>query len=127
MKVKTSKFRIGMRVKFGGFVARVSEYVVFLETDSDKIRKLAYVEASKTKVGAFLGMIRQFEVWSPNLSCLSKNMKTLTNANMHFKWDEECQKEFFGTKEIVGNVQFLAPYDIRKPLELFTDASKERC
>ena len=70
-------------------------------------------------------MIRRFKAWSPNLPFLSKNMRTLTNANVHFRWDDEYQKEFLGMKEIVGNVQFLAPFDIRKPLELFTDASKE--
>ena len=46
-------------------------------------------------------------------------MRTLTNANVHFKWDKECQKKFLGMKEIVGSVQFLAPFDIGKPLEIF--------
>ena len=52
-------------------------------------------------------------------------MRTLTNANVHFKWTEECQKKFISMKKILGSMNFLAPFDIRRPLELFTDASKE--
>ena len=60
-------------MKFAGFVAGVSENGVYLESDPEKIKALAEVEApkSKTEVRAFLRMIRQFEAWSPNLSCVS--------------------------------------------------------
>ena len=70
---------------------------------------LAEVEApsSKTEVRAFLGMVRQFESWTPNLSCMSKYMRTLTNANVHLKLTEECQKEFINMKKIIGSVDFL--------------------
>ena len=52
-------------------------------------------------------------------------MRTLTNANIHFRWTEECQKEFISMKKIVGSVKFLARFEIRRPLKLFSDASKE--
>ena len=76
VKVKSSKFRIGKRVKFGGFIAGVSENGVYLEPDPDKIKSLADVQIldSKTEFRAFLGLIRQFKSWSPNLSFLSKHM-----------------------------------------------------
>ena len=37
IKVKSSKFRIGVKVRFGGFIAGVSENGVYLEPDPEKI------------------------------------------------------------------------------------------
>ena len=80
---------------------------------------------SKTEVRAFLWLICQFKHWSPNISFLSKPMRALTHQHTHFKWTQECDEEFQMMKEVVGSIQFLPPLDIRKELEIITDASKE--
>ena len=73
---------------------------------------------------AFLGIIRQLEAWSPNLSFATKSMRCQTIKSAAFQWDEDCQKEFLKIKEIISATKFLAPFDINLPLELHTDASR---
>ena len=52
-------------------------------------------------------------------------MRALKHQHTHFKWTQECEEEFQMMKKVVGNVQFLQPFNIRKELMIFTEASKE--
>ena len=40
-----------------------------------------------------------------------------------FDWNTDCQEEFLKIKEVISKVDFLSPFDITLPLEMYTDAS----
>ena len=70
IKVKPSKLRLGTKVKFGGFECEAKEGEVRIRPDPSRLKAIADISApkSKTEVRAFLGMTRQLEAWSPDLS-----------------------------------------------------------
>ena len=72
IKVKTSKLRLGTNVKFGGFECEAKEEEVRIMPDPGRIKAITDLAApkSKTEVRAFLGMTRQLEALSPDLSFL---------------------------------------------------------
>ena len=62
--------RLGTRVRFGGFQVEAVNGEVKILPDPGRLKAIEDLPAprSKTDVRAFLGMARQLEAWSPNLS-----------------------------------------------------------
>ena len=69
-------------------------------------------------------MVCQMEAWTLELSFASKNMRMQTMKSTLFTWNTDCQAEFLKIKEVIGKVDFLAPFDISLPLEMYTDTSR---
>ena len=122
IKVKPCKFRIGKQVTFGGFQCREAKGGVEIQPDPQRLEAIAHVEPhkSKTDVRAFLDMVRQMEAWTPELSISSKNMRMQTMKSTQFEWNTDCQAEFLKIKEVIGRVDFLSPFDISLPLEMYS-------
>ena len=80
IKVKPSKLRIGKEVVFGGFKCKATETGVEIQPDPSRLEAISNISPpeNKTEVRAFLGMIRQLEAWSPNLSFATKSMRCQT-------------------------------------------------
>ena len=100
---------------------------VYVQPNPEKISALSNVQPpqSKTEVRSFLGLIPLLSPGALNLSLLLNHMRALKHQHTHFKWTLECYEEFQMMKEVVGSFQFLQPFDIRKELKIFTDASKQ--
>ena len=73
IKVKPSKLRLGTKVKFRGFQCEATGGEVRIMPDPSRLKAIAElaVPKSKTEVRAFLGMNKQLEAWSPDLSFCS--------------------------------------------------------
>ena len=80
INVKPSKFRLGTKVKFGSFECKAKEGKVRIMPDPHRLQAIADIQSPKNKseVRAFLGMTRQLEAWSPDLSFSSKNFRRQT-------------------------------------------------
>ena len=127
IKVKPSKFRLGTRVKFRGFECKAKDGEVRIRPGPSRLKAIADIAAPKTKteVRAFLGMTRQLEAWSPDLSFSSRHLRRLTIKSAAFSWDNKCQEEFLNIKKIIRDIKFISPFEKGLPLEMFCDASKE--
>ena len=92
IKVKPSKLRLGREVIFGGFKCRATEAGVEIQPDPSRLEAIANIKPpeNKTDVRAFLGMIRQLEAWSPNLSFATKSLRCQTIKSAAFQWTEDC-------------------------------------
>ena len=80
---------------------------------------------NKSEVRAILDMTRQLEVFLPDLSFLSKNLRRQTIKSSVFSWDNKCDEEFWNIKKIIGDLKFISPFNKELPLEMYCDASKE--
>ena len=95
--------------------------------DPDRLKAIEDLPAprSKTDERAFLGMARQMEAWSPNLSFSSSNLRKRTIKDTAFTWDDKCEEEFEKIKQLVRDLHHISPFEKGLPLQLYTDAPKE--
>ena len=123
------KFKLGTRIKFGGFVLDCADHSVGpkILPDIDKVNRLINYKPprNKTQVRQFVGLLKQLNNWSSKLTKLSNNFKRLENANSRFIWNEAHQLEFDNLKNEIANLGFLSPFDVLKDMSIVVDASKE--
>ena len=100
--VKTSKFRVGTQVTFGGFQCKATRGGIGIQPDHQRLEAIAQVQPpqNKTDVRAFLGMVCQMEAWTPDLSFASKHMRQQTMKSTQFIWSDDCHVEFLRIKEV---------------------------
>ena len=74
-----------------------------IQPDPQRLEAIAQVEPpkNKTNVRAFLGMVRQMEAWTPELSFASKNMRMQTMKSSQFSWNADCQAEFLKINKLL--------------------------
>ena len=127
IKIKPSKLRLGTRVKFGGFQVEAVNGEVKIMPDPGRLKAIEDLPApsTKTEVRAFLGMARQMEAWSPDLSFSSSNLRKRTIKDTAFTWDDKCEEEFQQIKKLIRDLHHISPFEKGLPLQLYTDASKE--
>ena len=80
--------------------------------------------SSKHDIMSYLGMVRTFSHWVPQLASNTQHLQSLTHKNIPFLWTQECKKEFETVKNILQNHLELSPYDDRLPLHMYVDAAK---
>ena len=77
----------------------------------------------KQQLQSFLGLMTYNAKFLPSLSHVLHSLNTLLRKNVKWKWTEEEQKSFDAAKALVSDRQYLAHYDVSKPLKLYCDAS----
>ena len=119
--------RLGTKVKFGGFQVKAVNGEVKILPDPGRLKAIEDTPAPRTKtdVRAFLGMARQMEAWSPNLSFSSSNLRKRTIKDTAFTWDDKCEEEFKQIKQLVRDLHHISPFEKGLRLELYIDTSKE--
>ncbi|XP_024892655.1 uncharacterized protein K02A2.6-like, partial [Temnothorax curvispinosus] len=76
-----------------------------------------------TELRSFLGMIRYYDRFVPNLSAILQPLNNLLQKNVKFYWSEDCEKSFQAAKRAFTSPKCLAHFDPRLPITLATDAS----
>ena len=66
---------------------------------------------SRKHLQSLFGLVAQFHSWSPDTATATCNMRKLLSAKVAFLWNEECEHEFIGLKEILTSPLFLRPFD----------------
>ena len=66
---------------------------------------------SRKHLQSLFGLVAQFHSWSPDTATATRNMRKLLSAKVAFQWNEECEQEFIGLKEILTSPLFLRPFD----------------
>ena len=78
---------------------------------------------NKQQLQSFLGLMIYNAKFHPSLSHVLHPLNNLLRKNVQWKWTEEEQKSFDAAKALVSNRQYLAHYDVSKPLKVYCDAS----
>ncbi|GFX22780.1 retrovirus-related Pol polyprotein from transposon 297 [Trichonephila clavipes] len=75
------------------------------------------------EVSKFLGMSQWYAEFIKNYADLCKPLYNLKRKFKKFLWSIEAHKAFFAIKAAITKAPVLKLPDIKKPFELFTDAS----
>ena len=78
---------------------------------------------NKQQLQSFLGLMTYNVKFLPSLSHVLHPLNSLLQKNAKWKWSEEEQKSFDAAKAILTNRQYLAHYEVSKPLKVYCDAS----
>ena len=121
------KFQASTRIKYGGFIIKSEDEKVEILPDTEKLVKIKDFPVPKTKkkVQEFLGIVRVLDRWSNKTAAITTILNKLTCKNTAFLWTDECQEQFEKVKLEMDSLVGLIPYDLEKPIEIYTDASKE--
>ena len=120
------KFKIGRRVKFGGFIADNVDGKVNIEVDPGKLERIRDFPTpqSKDDIASFVGLVITLNNWSGAISPKMEKIRELHTKGIHFDWTDEHDKEFKEVKEHLMETTRLATWDKNLPLKLYTDAAK---
>lgn len=73
----------------------------------------------------FLGMVNYLANYLPNMSEKSVNLRKLLKKSNLWCWEDIHTKEFTELKNLICKAPILSYYDVRKPIVLTVDASKD--
>ena len=93
---------------------------------SDKITKAieTYKKPTSVKqVRSFLGLCNYVRKYIPSYAELSEPLQQLIRKNQKFRWNEEQEVAFEKLKRVLMEAPVLRPYDEKKELRVYTDAS----
>jgi hypothetical protein len=78
------------------------------------------------EVRSFLGLAGYYHCFIPDFSKIAKLMTSLLQKDHKFAWTEECEIAFHTLRKLLTTAPVLAQPDIKKPFDVFCDASKTR-
>jgi hypothetical protein len=93
--------------------------------DPSKVQEvLAWKSArSVTQIHSFLELAEYYRRFIPNFSKIAKSMTTLLEKDDKFNWSLQCEEAFLTLKKLLTIVLVLAQPDIKKPFDVYCDAS----
>jgi hypothetical protein len=97
-----------------------------ISIDPSKVQEVMDWKAPTTvhEVWSFLGLAGYFRRFIPDFSKIAKPMTSLLQKDHKFTWTEECEAAFHTLWELLSTTPVLAQPDIKKPFDVFCDASK---
>lgn len=123
LKLKPSKCLFGCRsVRYLGFI--VSENGI--AADPDKIKGITNfpTPSNLKQLRAFLGVTSFYRRFIKGYSKIAKPLYHLTQKDVPFIFDEDCNKAFSDLKESLTQAPILAYPDFKQPFIVYCDASK---
>jgi transposase InsO family protein len=119
--LSADKFVVGSEVTFAGFLVSASG----VRPDPAKVRAIAEfpVPRDVTSVRSFLGLANQLGIFVSDLAAVTDPLRKLLKKNITWIWTPDHQAAFEATKRRLAEPLNVAPFDLRKPTELWTDAS----
>ncbi|XP_043944941.1 uncharacterized protein K02A2.6-like [Protopterus annectens] len=123
----------GLRVKRNkcAFMVKEAEFLGYkvdalgLHPLPDKVKAIQEAPAptNVTELKAYLGLLNYYNRFLPNLSTLLAPLHKLLRKETLWTWQEEQDKAFEQSKELMQSSEVLVHYDSRKDLILSCDAS----
>jgi hypothetical protein len=121
LTLSADKFVVGSEVTFAGFLVSASG----VRLDPAKVHAIAEfpVPRDVTSVRSFLGLANQLGIFVSNLATITDPLRKLLKKNITWIWTPDHQEAFEATKRRLAEPLNVAPFDLRKPTMLWTDAS----
>ena len=119
---KKCRFRVS-RVQYVGNI--LSSTGVYPDPDKVKaIEKMPQPDDVKA-VQRLLGMCQYLSKFIENYSVLTALLRELLHKDVDFKWESHHTKAFKEIKKALANIAALEYYDVKKPVTITCDASKD--
>ncbi|KAL5510796.1 hypothetical protein EMCRGX_G006398 [Ephydatia muelleri] len=98
-----------------------------IKPDPNKVAAVRNMPQPRTvqDVRRFLGMCNYLSRFMPTLSKTSEPLRHLLEEGMEFRWTDAERKAFEELKQLISADQLLRFYDVRKPVVIQCDASRE--
>ena len=98
-----------------------------IKPDSERIRALVNMPTptNKQEVHRILGVVTYVAKLIPNLSNISAPLRELVKDYVEFAWKHEQNTSFETLKELITSAPVLKFYDVKKPITLSVDSSKD--
>ena len=114
---------IGSTLPFAGYI--ISDNGI--KPDPDRAVALRKFPTPKdtTGVKSFMGLANQLSFFIPDFAHNTKCLRGLMGKGKVFQWLPEHQFEFQSVKAILSSNLLNHHFDIKKPIELLTDASRQ--
>ena len=98
-----------------------------IKPDPNKVAAVRNMPQPRTvqEVRRFLGMCNYLSRFMPTLSKTSEPLRHLLEEGMEFRWTDAERKAFEELKQLISADQLLRFYDVRKPVVIQCDASRE--
>ena len=123
LTMSANKFTVGESVKFAGHIVSAEG----VKPDPSKVNSIKNfpVPRNLTDVRSFLGLANQLGFFIPDLTHAAEPLHELTKKNIPFIWDRKQQEAFDKIKDILTGPLVVQPFDMAKPVHLYTDASRQ--
>ena len=121
-KINDAKSRIALsEVKFLGFVLRAGKLV----PDKERLKAFSNLAmpSSKDQLRSLLGTLRHYGLFCKNFSAIARPLYTLLKTNVQWKWTDHHTQS---VRRLLDSFSegAITCYDQKKPLFVFSDASK---
>ena len=122
LNIKKCEFRVD-KISFVGNVFTSDG----LQVDPEKVKAIREMPTptNKQEVQRFLGMTNYLARYIDHHSDKTRALRTLTHNDVPFIWDENHDSEFNNLKNDLSTAPTLAYYNVKKPVTLTCDASKQ--
>ncbi|EFO97163.1 hypothetical protein CRE_03461 [Caenorhabditis remanei] len=129
---RIASFGFRMRLEKCSFLMPEIQFLGFVineqgrKPDPQKIADIKAMPAPKNaiEVRSFLGLIQFYGTFVRDLHRLRPPLDKLTNKDVEFKWDTECQHAFDQVKEMLQSDLLLTHYNPKVPIIVAADASQ---
>ena len=85
--------------------------------------KEAPTPTNVTELRSYLGLLKYYAKFLPDLSSLLAPLHALTHSDVEWSWTSECEQVFKRSKTLICGADILCHYDSSKPMKLACDAS----
>jgi transposase InsO family protein len=98
-----------------------------VEADPRKVQAIIEMPPPTDKEGVrrILGFVQYLAKFIPNLSQVDAPLRILMKSDVPFHWDFEQENSFNELKKLCSTPPVLAYFDVKKPVEIECDASKD--
>uniref|UniRef100_A0A5S6Q6U1 RNA-directed DNA polymerase n=1 Tax=Trichuris muris TaxID=70415 RepID=A0A5S6Q6U1_TRIMR len=123
LTLRGRKCRIGVsEVSFLGHVFSSKG----MQPDPDKVRSMVHWPQPTTanEVRRFIRLASYYRRFIDHFADIAKPLHNLTEKDVLFEWNDECQESFMTLKQALTWEPILALPDCAMPFDLFTDASQ---
>ena len=86
--------------------------------------KKAATPTNVTELRSYLGLLKYYMEYLPDLSTLLAPLNALTHSCAEWSWDATCEREFKNNKGIISKAGILCHYDTSKPLKFACDLER---
>ena len=122
MTISRKKMQVSNQVKFAGYLLDRG----LIRADPDKIKALSHFPTPKniTELRSFIGLANQITNFLPDLTHMTKTIRTLLKGNASFVWTPDMEVEFVKCKQLLSSDLYVHPYEDGLETELVTDAAR---
>ena len=123
--VRFNKNKLKLRIPEVKYVGNIVS-AEGIKPDPDKVKAITEMPnpESKQDLQRLLGMVNYLAKFIPNMSEVTSNLKVLLKKDVAWNWSHEHDRSLKNLKQLLTSAPVLKYFDVNKPVEIKTDASR---